>query len=306
MKILSNLPFAAGLGTGSSEDRIISGPSQGIHGIEAIIEYNGLYLNIRDWIDTFIITSIMGIDDVEVRDTREPNPGQHGETPGDSWYGGRTIVLQGFIETRTLWKLRDMQQALRMAFSDISQERPLILRTTDPKYDVQVMCKKKSKIEMPEQQDTLNYFKRDFNITLGASNPRFISVEEVYNVATIGTFNDVVFNLANIGTTKALPLIEVKGPVTGSIEIINEANNNYVKLNTAGNPILTDQTLAYDFRNQLPRLYLDTNGESRFKLLDPVSTNFNIERGNNPIHVISNEPGNFSISIKYHHTYGLD
>jgi len=307
MKILSNLPFAAGLGTGSPEDRVLSSPSQGIHGIESMIEYNGLYMNVRDWIDTFIVTSIMGIDDADVRDSREPNPGQHGETPGDAWYGGRTIVLQGYIETKTLWKMRDMQQALRMAFSDISQERPLILRAQDPAHDVQILCKKKSKIEMPEQQDTLNDFRRNFNITLAASNPRFVSVQEVYEIATIGTVNGIVFNLNTIGTTRALPLIEVEGPLDGSIEIINEANNNYIKLNTLIDPILANQTLNYDFRNQLPRLFLADNGEPRFKLLDPLSTNFTLERGTNPIHIIANEPvGSFSVAFRYNHTYGLD
>jgi len=307
MKILSNLPLPIGLGTGNSEDRIISSISQGIHGIESIIEYNGLYMNVREWIDTFIVESIMGIDDVDVRDSREINPGQHGETPGDAWYGGRTIVLQGWIETRTLWKLRDMQQALRMAFSDISKERPLILHTRDSIYDVKIFCKKKSKIEMPEQQDTLNYFKRNFNITLAASNPRFVSVQEVFEAAELGAFNGIAFNLSNAGTSKALPIIEIKGPLDSTIEIINEANNNYIKLNAAPDPILSAETLAYDFRNQLPRLYLAGSGESRFKLLDPVSTNFSLERGDNPIHIISNEPFNdYSISFRYNHTYGLE
>jgi len=306
MKILSNLPFAAGLGIGDSEDRVISALSQGIHGIEAVIEYNGLFMNVREWIDTFIVESIMGLDDVDVRDSREPNPGQHGETPGDSWYGGRTIVLQGWIETRTLWKMRDMQTALRMAFGDISQERPLILRTRDPAFDVQIMCKKKSKIEMPEQQDTLNHFKRNFNITLAASNPRFVSVQEVFDVETLGVLNAIAFNLTNIGTSKALPRIEIEGPLNGPIEIINESNNNYIKLDAASDPILAAETLVYDFTNQLPRLYVTESGEHKFKLLDPVSTDFAIERGDNPIHIISNQASTYTISFRYNHTYGLD
>jgi hypothetical protein len=305
-KILSNLPFAAGLGTGNAEDRVLSEPKQGIHGIEAVLEYNGLYMNVRDWIDTYIITQLMGFDDIDVRDSREPNPGQHGETPGLAWYGGRTLVLQGYIETKTLWKMRDMQDALRMAFYDVSQERPLIMRLANPAYDVKINCKKKSKIEMPEEQTTMNDFRRSFNITLAASNPRFLSLQQqslIQNFST-ATYDDIALTPSNIGIAPALPRIEVTGAMGGEVEITNEANGNYIKLNFGTSGLVSDELLVYDFTNQLPRLYLPASGESAFQNLDPLSTDFQLERGANPIRFTCDGMGaNASIAIKYNHTY---
>jgi hypothetical protein len=150
-------------------------------GIESVLEYNGIYLNVRDWIDTYLVTIIGGLDDADVRDTREVNPGFHGETAFPAYYGGRTITLTGKIIAHTLAKLRDMQRGLRQAFSEIDHELPLIFRTPDPDLDMMIMCKKSQPIQMTEEQRTANHFERAFLITLRASNPRFLSVSEVYN-----------------------------------------------------------------------------------------------------------------------------
>ena len=104
----------------------------GPRGIEAVIEYNGLYMNVRDWVDTYLVTTIGGLDDADVRDNREVNPGYHGETAFIGLYGGRTVTLTGKIITKTIFKLRDMQQGLRQAFSRIDREFPLIFRAPDP------------------------------------------------------------------------------------------------------------------------------------------------------------------------------
>src|SRR4051812_45486691 len=104
---------SAELGQGNPNERIIGSKLSGPRGIESLIEYNGLFMNVLDWVDTFIIKTINGLDDADIRDNRENNPGEHGEVPLNSLYGGRTIVLQGIVKTQTIWKLRDMQQALR-------------------------------------------------------------------------------------------------------------------------------------------------------------------------------------------------
>lgn len=177
--VLTLQRFKAGLGTGDSRDRDPGTRRSGPRGVEAVFEYNGLYLNVRDWIDTYLVTNIDGFDDGDVRDTRDLNPGQHGETPGQALYGGRTIVLSGKIQAKTLWKLRDMQAALRLAFSDISQEYPLIIRTNVADLDMMIMCKKSQKINMPEAQTTANGFERPFQITLRASKPWLVSMMRI-------------------------------------------------------------------------------------------------------------------------------
>src|ERR1700689_3467976 len=67
-------------------------------GVQAFIEYNGLVLNDRYQSDLIRVTGITGLDDAEVRDSRQPRPSESGEFPYDSYYGGRNLVLNGFIE----------------------------------------------------------------------------------------------------------------------------------------------------------------------------------------------------------------
>lgn len=189
----------AGLGQGDPADIIIGTKTSGPRGIESVLEFNGIFLNNRAWVDTYLVTQINGIDDADVRDQREANPGRHGETPFPSYYGGRTIVLQGKIVAHTIWKLRDMEQALRKAFADLSQEYPLIFRTNDADTDMMIFCKKSSPIQMPDEQKTSTGFERPFQITLRASNPRFVSYREYFANKIWGylepfSVNDVVGN----------------------------------------------------------------------------------------------------------------
>jgi hypothetical protein len=169
--LLSGDPVSYLAGTGQSGPR----------GIEAFFEYNGAYLNIHDWLDTFIIQSIDGLNDADVRDAREVNPGRHGETAFDAYYGGRTLVLSGKIRASSIEKLRDMQQGLRQIFTDLSQERPLIIRSGDINSDLQIYCRKNQPLVMAEAQADKR-FERAFQVTLRASNPRFTSFVEVVSV----------------------------------------------------------------------------------------------------------------------------
>ena len=172
MPLISLPSYEAGLATGDPEVIIIGTGESGPQGVEATIEFNGLYMNIRDWIDTYLITGIDGLGDADIRDVREVNPAQDGETYFDAYYGGRTIVLSGKIRAHHIWKLRDMQQALRQAFADISNEKPLIFHAADPGYSLMIYCKKVQSLVMAEAQQ--NYlWERDFQVSLRASNPRF-------------------------------------------------------------------------------------------------------------------------------------
>jgi hypothetical protein len=176
---ITSLPgIIAGLGSGVSGERVIGSKHSGPVGIESVIEYrsdNPIYLNIIDWVDTFLVITINGLDGADLRLNSQPNPGEHGETPGDPLFGGRTLVLIGKQYAQTIWKLRDMQQALRAAFMDIKHEFPLIFHAVDPADDLMLMCKLSDKINIPDSQTVKNEHVRDFQITLRASNPRFLS-----------------------------------------------------------------------------------------------------------------------------------
>lgn len=164
----------SGLGDGDPAVSVAGTGESVPRGVEAVFSYNGLLLNDRTVIDKFRIISIDGLDDADVRDTRDINPGDHGETPGGAYYGGRTIAIQGRVEAYELHKLRDMQQALRSAFADLSEEKRFYFLTGDPSTDHYISCKKFSKNQWGEEQKHQNHFFRDFLITLRASNPRFL------------------------------------------------------------------------------------------------------------------------------------
>lgn len=143
-------------------------------GVEALFQFNGIVLNDRSVLDKYRVKSIDGLDDPDIRDTRENKPNDDGEDAYTSNYAGRTIVINLTIEAFSLNKLRDMEEALRTAFSDIKEEKPLYFVTSDSKNDHYIMVKKSQK--MQKQEDITQYqgrFFRDWQITLRASDPRF-------------------------------------------------------------------------------------------------------------------------------------
>lgn len=89
-------------------------------GVETVIEYNGIELHDRNsGQNLFCITQIGGLEDSDIRDSRDVNPGWTGETAYESFYGGKTLTLTGYIRSDNLNMLRSMQQDLRTAFSDL-------------------------------------------------------------------------------------------------------------------------------------------------------------------------------------------
>ncbi len=145
-------------------------------GVEAYFQYNNFVFNDRDVTAKYRILHIDGLDDADVRDTREDNPSQHGENALNALYGGRTLAFNGRIEAFTLAKLRKMQRALRNAFADL-QEKDLIFLTESPETDHYIKCRKFSKLQWTEEQTHATAFYRDFLITLRASDPRFYLVQ---------------------------------------------------------------------------------------------------------------------------------
>lgn len=158
-------------------------------GLEALLEYNGLVMNDRLVADQFRIGEIDGLQDADVRDSREANPSDHGESAFNAYYGGRTITLNGRVQAGNVGKLRDMQQALRYAFQDLT-ELPLYFRTGNINTDVFIMCRKSAPTASREAQTTRDTFRRDFLVTLRASDPRFMSVVERSSSFAFGAVED--------------------------------------------------------------------------------------------------------------------
>ena len=99
-------------------------------GVQAFIEYNGYVLNDRYQSDRIRVTSIVGLDDADVSDSREVLPGDDGEVAYDSFYRGRTFVMSGRIEAGSLGVLTRLERDLKAAFAPLS-ESPMKFRWFD-------------------------------------------------------------------------------------------------------------------------------------------------------------------------------
>lgn len=171
-------------------------------GLECTFQYNSLTMHDRTYIDRIRITKLDGFQDADIRDSREPNPADHGETAFEAWYGGRTMTIEGRIEANNVNKLRDMQQAFRYAFSGLKENPFYILKASSIDYgadDVQINCRKLSPIQMTEQQTNGNNFFRDFQVILRASKPWFESTEETQETINFGILDD--FSSDSIGAS---------------------------------------------------------------------------------------------------------
>src|SRR4051812_22536227 len=78
------------------------------HGVESTLDYNGYLFNDRRKLDWVYVKSISGLEDADVRDTREVIEGRHGETAFEPHYGGRTVSIRGYLEAGNINKLRDI------------------------------------------------------------------------------------------------------------------------------------------------------------------------------------------------------
>lgn len=260
-----------GLTSGLTDEAAVGSGLSIPPGIESIIEYRGNYLNLRDWLDTYIISDIDGLSDPDVRDSREVNPAAHGETAFNSYYGGRTIALTGKIRAQSLNKMRDLQQGLRSMFGDISREYPLIFRAANPDQNVMLYCKKTQPIAMREVQADYT-FQRDFLVTLRASNPRFIAVNTRFAqwIASGATATGLaVATCINDGNFSAQPQIQIAGPMTNpTITFVDQQTNAIIGRLIFTQAVPAGQTWMIDIAK---RTVQDGTGATKFAALSVSS-----------------------------------
>ncbi len=217
--------FVPGLGGGTSRLALPGSLMAVPVGIEAALQYRDLLMNVKSWVERYDITEIDGLGDPDVRDVRDVKTDDDGEIPQNSFYGGRTLVINGTIRAYSPPKLRDMQMALRSAFVDIKNEYPLRFRLGDFSRDHYISCKKISPMMWSEtQQDQM--VTRDFQITLRASNPRFLSWMTYSNVATPSSSGSLqeIFVVTNTGNYFAQPVFRIYGP-SSTTTIYNDQTN---------------------------------------------------------------------------------
>lgn len=271
---LVTLPsYQAGLGAGDT-GRFLPGTGLSIPaGVEGVFEYNDLRMNVQAWLDTYKITELAGFEDSEVRDSREANPGDHDETPFNAFYGGRTMTISGVIKAGTLQKLRDMVQAMRTAFLDISTEKPLLIRGIRPEQDVIIYCKKNQQLVIPEQQNKA-VFERTFQIPLRASKGEYLAVRETYIPIVINALPASV-SVINNGNWPARPRFQILGPITTPV-ILNLRTGQTLQLNAT---IPAGQTWTIDVRR---KKLTDQNGANMYEYRDDNSDWIEILPGPEP------------------------
>lgn len=158
-------------------------------GLESFIEYNGIVIHDRLVVDKYRVISLDGLHGgPEIRSNEESNPGDVGMTPLGNLLGGRTFMIEGTVMAHNIGKLRDMEQALRMAFYSMI-ERPLVLHTGDASRDVYVMCRTADKIGLKEEQADTNAF-RKFLITMRCSDPRIYALNSRIYSMILGVSDD--------------------------------------------------------------------------------------------------------------------
>lgn len=281
-RVHTALPATAGLLGGSPSERII-GTKRSPRGVEAVFEYRDEQFNLRDSIDTVLITSFTT--GVEVRDSREVNPGQHGETPGESLYGGRTLSLGGRLEARTIWKLRDLETGFRRLFGDISREYPLIFRTGDPQLDLMVPCKKHQEFVPGDVVDKGDRIVMPFTLSLRASNARWLSYLREYRQVLAPT-SPQTFVCTNLGVTGhpdigAQPDITFTGPCAVGTKLINNTNGKQIIFKKA---VATNQKLFLSVANDT---FIDLADESNaYGYLDSAAELIEFVDGDNIIDFI--------------------
>jgi hypothetical protein len=273
-------------------------------GIECPIEFNNLVMNDRSKLEHIRIISMDGLDDADIVDSRQQNPNDHGETAIDQpLYAGRTIVINGRIEAQTLPTMRRMKQAIRTAFNDLI-EHPLIFRTGDPFKDHQIVCRKSGPIAGLETQGNNPKFTREFQLTLRASNPRWLSYLRETITVNLNETNEIkVINLGNFSSTCR---VYISGPAP-NISFSNLSTGQYMHINGS---LLEGDIRVIDM-NKLGVRITDLGGNNHYNDLEDDARRITLL----PHHLVndgniirmdlpaSSFSANSKFSIEYYHSW---
>lgn len=293
-----------GLGGGVA-DGPLPGSGLGVPaGVEAVFEYNGLYLNVLTNVDRYKIKSIDGLDDPDLRDQREDNPGDDGETAYPSFYSGRPMSLQGTIQAYTLQKMRDMIMALEQAFNNIRVEKPLYIHGPTLAQTVYIDCRKNARLTIQETQQDYRFF-RDFLIPLRASNFRILSLERPsQSVAGLNAGAAVVMTVTNLGSYPAQTLVQLTGGMTGP-RITNLTNDSMIKFEPTLVMGAADTRIISSIQND--KYVRDAAGVNKYNDITIDSGWLTLEPGDNQIEfyasAISGSAPQRTLTFTWRHTW---
>lgn len=242
------------------------------HGGEAVMLYNNLRMHDQSVLDTYYVKTVDGLFSADIRQVSDPNPADHGATPHESFFGTKTITIDGQIWSGNVPKIRDMQQALRGAMSKLV-DMPLLFLTGDPEDDFFITCRPGAAPRIPEEQPDYQY-KRPFLITLTAFDGRIMSWIEHSDSTTISGTNVKQLSIVNRGDFEARPTITLFGPMTNPT-VTNLGNGSRLALVgsiASGDSVRVEYSLGR-------KTMLHADGSKAWDLLSPLSTrSFEISR----------------------------
>lgn len=303
MPIVLGKPLLS-LGGGDPE---VALPGSGIAvpaGVEAVFEYNGLYMNILNNVDRYKIKTIDGLDDPDMRDQREDNPGDDGETAYPSYYSGRPMALTGTIQAYTLRKMRDMIMALEQAFGDIRNERQLVIHGATPEQTVFINCRKNARLTVQETQADYRFF-RDFLVPLRASNFRILSLDRLsQTISGFGAAASSVMTIVNNGSYPAQCVVHLTGGMTAP-RITNALNGTMIKFEPT--VVMAETDVREISSVQSDRYCVDEDRNNRYNDLTIDSTWMTLEPGANNIEfqaaAVSGADAARSLTFFWRHTW---
>lgn len=298
------LPLGTGGGGGPDPTPTAPWAYPGILGLEYEIEYNGITFNEHlkygyeanpTAAERYKVTDIGGLDDADVRDSREVYAMRDGEFALPSFYAGRTITLTGYIQAKNLRRLREMANALRAAMSDISVERPLIFRAYPAEGehtgDIYLMARKGAPLQLKDDFDpTVGRFRMSFMATFRASDPVFVSADPGAATASPG---GAPLSITNQGTWYNWPTIQITGPVNDLI-VYNTANGDQLALQS---DVASGEVWTID---QQARTIKNASGTSQYSAINLLSTTWvRIVPGLNEVNLDGSGAGTVTLTWRH-------
>lgn len=259
--------------------------------------YNNLRLHDQAVLDTYWVQVMDGLFSADVRSASDANPSDHGMTPHESFFGGKSLSIEGEIRCGSISKMRDMQQILWSTFNDLS-DKPLTFLTGNTATDFFIMVRPNASIRMPERQDNFKYT-RAYQISLVANDGRILSAQEHSLTASVSTSVVGQALCQNKGNFPARPKITMNGPLTNPV-VINRSNTSILSI--AG-VIASGDAIIVDYKMGRKTMTL-ANGQKAFQFLDIESSRtFEINRGATDTIECSADSGSGSFTVQWRDTW---
>ena len=193
---------------------------------------------------------------------------------------------------------------LQQAFSDIRDEKPLIIHGIRQEQQVFINCRKNSKLVIQETQNDARFF-RDFLIPLRASNFRILSlIRPATTVSGLNAGAASVMSVVNLGSYPAQCAIRLAGGMTNP-RVTNLTNASMVKFEPG--TVLTSTGVRDISSYQNERWVKDENGNNKYNEVSLDSTWVTLEPGVNNIEfyasAISGSAPQRQLTVFWRHTW---